>query len=663
MHFLEEITLIAIVSVLVTLVLGRFKLPVVAGLILSGALVGPHGFSLAKDAEVIEVIAEVGVVFLLFTIGLEFSLGRLKHIFKQVALGGLIQVGCTAAIATGIALWFNRPLPESIVYGFVFALSSTALVLRTLNDRNELDAPHGRFIVGTLIFQDLCIVPMVLIVPLLSQGLENLAVWKEIGWAMTQAVLMVTALFLCSRKLVPLLFKWVDASRSSEVFILTVLCLCIGTAYLTSLTGLSLALGAFLAGMIVADTDFRHRAMGDILPLKDVFVSFFFVSLGMFFNFEVLIEHTGEVLLLLLAFLFGKGVIASLAAMFMRFPPRAAWLAGVGLAQFGEFGFVILQLATKENVVTSDAIAPLLNAGILSMFLTPLIVYKAPHFTAGERVLDPLAKLLRAKSAEDLEQKTVGHNDHVIIIGYGISGELLASSLRTLSIETVVLEMNSDNVTKGRERGDPVYYADATSEEALGHAHLESCRAVVVMINDHGATKRVLATIDRMQVDVPVFVRTQYLAGIDDFIKFKTTGVVACELEGGLEVLSRVLRKLEVPKNLIIREIDNARALTIDSERKFKENALPLHEHKQLSGLLVENILLMKGSRAEGKSARELDLADKTGVLLIAIKRGDKLLIHRLAETEMTEGDTVYCIGQKEDLESISEWFDKSIAA
>ena len=293
--------------------------------------------------------------------------------------------------------------------------------------------------------------------------------------------------------------------------------------------------------------------MGDILPLKDVFVSFFFVSLGMFFNFEVLIEHTGEVMLLLFAFLFGKGVIATLAAMFMRFPPRAAWLAGVGLAQFGEFGFVILQLATKANVVTSDAVAPLANAGILSMFLTPYIVYNAPHFTAGERILDPLAKLRRAKSAEDLEQKTVGHNDHVIIIGYGISGELLASSLRTLSIETVVLEMNSDNVSKGRERGDPVYYADATSEEALGHAHLESCRAVVVMINDHGATKRVLATIDRMQVDVPVFVRTQYLAGIDDFTKFKTTGVVACELEGGLEVLSRVLRKLEVPKNLIIR--------------------------------------------------------------------------------------------------------------
>jgi CPA2 family monovalent cation:H+ antiporter-2 len=661
MHFLEEITIIATVSVIVTIVLGRFKLPVVAGLVLSGALVGPHAFSLAKDLETIEIIAEVGVVFLLFTIGLEFSLGRLKHIFKQVALGGILQVSATAGITTGVALALGCSLPEAMVYGFVFALSSTALVLRTLNERNELDAPHGRFIVGTLIFQDLCIVPMVLIIPLLSQGLENLSVWKEVGLAMGQACLMVIGLFVCSRKLVPLLFKWVDASRSSEVFILTVLCLCIGTAYITSLTGLSLALGAFLAGMIVADTDFRHRAMGDILPLKDVFVSFFFVSLGMFFNFEVLINQTGTVILLLLAFLFGKGLIASIAAMFMRFPPRAAWLAGVGLAQFGEFGFVLLQLAIKENVVTNEAIAPLLNAGILSMFLTPLIVYKAPHFTAGERVLDPLAKLLRAKSAEDLEKKTVGHNDHVIIIGYGISGQLLTSSLRSLSIETVVLEMNSDNVSLGRERGDPVYYADATSEEALGHAHLESSRAVVVMINDHSATERVLATIDRLEVNVPIFVRTQYMNGVEDFDKFNPAGVVACEVEGGLEVLSRVLRKLEIPRNLIIREIDHARSQTMHSDREFKEAPLPLHAHQELKKLTVENILVIKGAKTAGKSPKQLNLAEKTGVLVIAIGRGEELLLHRLAETVLDAGDIVYCIGRKTDLSKMLDWFDPAL--
>ena len=658
MHFLEEITIIATVSVLVTLLLGRLKLPVVAGLVLSGALVGPNGFSLAKDLHTIELIAEVGVVFLLFTIGLEFSLSRLKHIFRQVALGGILQVSATAAITTLVAVLLEKSLAEALVYGFVFALSSTALVLRTLNERNELDAPHGKFIVGTLLFQDLCIVPMVLIIPLLSQGLDNFSVWKEVWLAMGQAGLMVIGLFVCSRKLVPLFFKWVDASRSSEVFILTVLCLCIGTAYITSLTGLSLALGAFLAGMIVADTDFRHRAMGDILPLKDVFVSFFFVSLGMFFNFEVLLNQPSEVAILLFAFLFGKGLIATLAAMVMRFPPRAAWLAGVGLAQFGEFGFVLLQLAMKENVVTSEEVAPLLNAGILSMFLTPLIVYKAPHFTAGERVLDPLARLLRAKGAEELEEKTVGHNDHVIIIGYGISGQLLTSSLRTLSIETVVLEMNSDNVALGKERGDPVYYADATSQEALGHAHLESCRAVVVMINDHAASERVLASIKRLPGEIPVFVRTQYMTGIEDFKKFNPEGVVSCEVEGGLEVLSQVLRKLEVPRNVIMREIDHARSQTMQSDRKFKEDPLSLHQHKELKNLIVENILLVKGSRAEGKSTKQMDLAGKTGVLVIAIRRDEILLLNRLSEAPLQAGDTVYCIGAKTDLEMVTEWFD-----
>jgi CPA2 family monovalent cation:H+ antiporter-2 len=426
----------------------------------------------------------------------------------------------------------NLSIPEAIVYGFVFALSSTALVLRTLGERGELDAPHGRFIVGTLIFQDLCIVPMVLIVPLLINGLDKPETWQAIMLALVKATLVVVLLFAVSRKVIPLLFRWVNASRSNEVFILTVLCLCIGTAYLTSLTGLSLALGAFLAGMIVADTDFRHRAMGDILPLRDVFVSFFFVSLGMFFDFQLLAEKPVEVCLLLLAFIGGKGLIAILAASFMRFPPRAAWLAGVGLAQFGEFGFIILQLAIQEGVVIENEIGTLLNAGILSMFLTPLLVYKAPHFTAGERALDPLAKLLRARSAEELEDRTVGHSDHVVVIGYGLAGRLLTNSLSRLKIEAVALEMNSDNVELGRKLGDPVYYADATSEEALGHAHVESCRAIVIMINDNQAIERVISTIARMKVEAPVFVRTQYMRGSEKLQNELPVNIVAYEVEG-----------------------------------------------------------------------------------------------------------------------------------
>ena len=658
MHLLEEITVIATVSVIVTLILGRLKLPVVAGLVLSGALVGPKALSLAHDPEAIEVIAEVGVIFLLFTIGLEFSLSRLKNIFRQVALGGLLQVGVTTLVTSLVCLSMNLSIPEAIVYGFVFALSSTALVLRTLGERGELDAPHGRFIVGTLIFQDLCIVPMVLIVPLLINGLDKPETWQAIMLALVKATLVVVLLFAVSRKVIPLLFRWVNASRSNEVFILTVLCLCIGTAYLTSLTGLSLALGAFLAGMIVADTDFRHRAMGDILPLRDVFVSFFFVSLGMFFDFQLLAEKPVEVGLLLLAFIGGKGLIAILAASFMRFPPRAAWLAGVGLAQFGEFGFIILQLAIQEGVVIENEIGTLLNAGILSMFLTPLLVYKAPHFTAGERALDPLAKLLRARSAEELEDRTVGHSDHVVVIGYGLAGRLLTNSLSRLKIEAVALEMNSDNVELGRKLGDPVYYADATSEEALGHAHVESCRAIVIMINDNQAIERVISTIARMKVEAPVFVRTQYMRGSEKLQNELPVNIVASEVEGGLEILSLVLNQLQIPRNLIIREVDQARDETMHSDREYSSSPLPLEAHAGLKDLKVEKLIVTAKSRVAGQSPRNLDLAESTGVSILAVRRQDSLLVHRIADIIFEPEDLVYCLGSKQDMQVVTPWFD-----
>ena len=658
MHLLEEITVIATVSVIVTLILGRLKLPVVAGLVLSGALVGPKALSLAHDPEAIEVIAEVGVIFLLFTIGLEFSLSRLKNIFRQVALGGLLQVGVTTLVTSLVCLSMNLSIPEAIVYGFVFALSSTALVLRTLGERGELDAPHGRFIVGTLIFQDLCIVPMVLIVPLLINGLDKPETWQAIMLALVKATLVVVLLFAVSRKVIPLLFRWVNASRSNEVFILTVLCLCIGTAYLTSLTGLSLALGAFLAGMIVADTDFRHRAMGDILPLRDVFVSFFFVSLGMFFDFQLLAEKPVEVGLLLLAFIGGKGLIAILAASFMRFPPRAAWLAGVGLAQFGEFGFIILQLAIQEGVVIENEIGTLLNAGILSMFLTPLLVYKAPHFTAGERALDPLAKLLRARSAEELEDRTVGHSDHVVVIGYGLAGRLLTNSLSRLKIEAVALEMNSDNVELVRKLGDPVYYADATSEEALGHAHVESCRAIVIMINDNQAIERVISTIARMKVEAPVFVRTQYMRGSEKLQNELPVNIVASEVEGGLEILSLVLNQLQIPRNLIIREVDQAREETMHSDREYSSSPLPLEAHAGLKDLKVEKLIVTAKSRVAGQSPRNLDLAESTGVSILAVRRQDSLLVHRIADIIFEPEDLVYCLGSKQDMQVVTQWFD-----
>jgi CPA2 family monovalent cation:H+ antiporter-2 len=391
---LDELAIVAALAVAVTVLLARFKLPTVAGLLLAGALLGPFGLRLVSSVHAIEVLAEVGVVLLLFSIGLEFSLERLRDILRQVALGGALQVGLTTGVTALIAVALGQPVGRGVFYGFAFALSSTAIVLRALSERRELDAPHGKFIVGTLIFQDLCVVPMVLIVPLLGASGPVGEAAVSIGVALGKAALVVVGTVLVARFVVPKILGWVDASRSREVFLLAILALCIGTAWLTSMVGLSLALGAFLGGMVVADTEYSHRAMGDILPLRDAFVSVFFVSLGMLFDVRVVAAQPLLVGGLLAGFLLAKGLLATFAAMAMRFPSRVAWLAGVGLAQFGEFGFVLSRLAQSSGVVDEADVSPLLAAGIASMFLTPLFVRAAPHITAGERLLAPLERLI-----------------------------------------------------------------------------------------------------------------------------------------------------------------------------------------------------------------------------------------------------------------------------
>lgn len=641
---LSELALIAFMAVIVSLLVRRIKLPTVAGLLLAGALLGPFGFQLVSDLHSIEIIAEVGVVLLLFTIGLEFSLARLKHIFQRVALGGLLQVGLTIAAVAGLALLGGWSGGTAIFLGFVFALSSTAIVLRALAERRELDAPHGRFIVGALIFQDLCVVPMVLLVPMLGAGAEGgLA---AIGIALAKAAAVVVGVLFLARLVVPRLLGWVDASRSREVFLLAVLALCIGTAWLTSLAGLSLALGAFLGGIVVADTEYSHRAMGDLLPLRDVFVSVFFVSLGMFFDGRVVLENPLLVAALLAGFMLGKGALATFAAVMMRFPPRAAWLAGVGLAQFGEFGFVLVRLGLAAGVITAAEAGPLLSAGILSMFLTPLLIQRAPHITAGERLLGPLARLMRARTLEADDAPVHALKDHVVVVGYGLAGRLLAASLRHVQSQHIILELNAENVRGGREAGDPVYYADATSEEALRHVHLERARAIVVMINDPPAALRVVDTARRVAPDVAVFIRARYLAESDALQKIGATDVVAEEVEGAVELMARVLRSLEVPRNVIDAQVDAARTRTQHSARAHVVPRAQLGRQAHLAALKIESVLLVSDSPLTRKSLKDMDLRHTTGATLVAVRRGEELLSHPPASEPLQAGDVVYLIGE-----------------
>lgn len=642
---LDELAIVIAVAVAVTVLLSRLRLPTVAGLLAAGALLGPFGLKLAKSVHAIEVLAEVGVVLLLFSIGLEFSLARLRNIFRQVALGGVLQVGLTTAITAGVAVAAGETAARGVFCGFVFALSSTAIVLRALAERRELDAPHGRFIVGTLIFQDLCVVPMVLIVPLLGPKAPQGGAAVSIALAMGKAALVIVLTLAVARFVVPKILGWVDASRSREVFLLAILSLCIGTAWLTAMAGLSLALGAFLGGMVVADTEYSHRAMGDILPLRDAFVSIFFVSLGMLFDVRVVAEKPLLVGALLLGLIVAKGWIATLAAMAMRFPSRVAWLAGVGLAQFGEFGFVLTRLGESHGIVDGNATKPLLAAGIGSMFLTPLLVRAAPHTTAGERLLAPLERLIGVRSIDEADEGEAALEGHVVIVGFGVAGRFAALTLSACGVPFVVFELNADNVRKGKELGLPVYYGDATSEEALGHAHLADARLLVLLMNDPQAAQRVVDTAKRVAPNVPVLMRTRYLLERDALLKMGARDVVAEEVEGAVEMIARMLRWVEIPRNVIEERIGDVRANTQTTERRQTLPRSMLGELRGLDELKIEAALVRKGSPAAGASAIDLRLRSETGALIVGVRRGDQLLQTPDPGLAFETGDVVYFVG------------------
>jgi monovalent cation:H+ antiporter-2, CPA2 family len=655
---LDELAVVAAVSVLVSLVVTRLRLPTVAGLLAAGAMVGPSGLGWVRSSEVIHTLSELGVVFLLFSIGLEFSLSRLRSILRHVALGGGAQVALTIAATGLVAFALGKSPRASLLYGFIFSLSSTAIVLRALTERREIDAPHGKLIVGTLVFQDLCIVPMVLLVPTLGQG-DPQAAMSAIVWALVRATGVVVFVVVASRLLVPRFMAAVDASKSREIFLMAVLTICIGTAYLTAQAGLSLALGAFLGGIVVADTEFGHRAFGDVLPLRDAFVSVFFVSMGMLFDASVLARSPLAGGVLLLGFLVGKGLIAAASAMLMRFPVRAASLAGVSLAQFGEFGFVLASLGQTAGILSEDETSLLLSSGLVSMFVTPLLARIAPQLKAGQRLLAPLERLLDTDAIDDVAPVDEPRSGHVVVVGYGVAGKLVASALEASGVDWLAMELNSDTVRRERAQGRPVYYGDATNSEALEHARIAQARALVVVTNDRAAVLRIVDTARRLSPTLFVIVRAHYLGEAAELEHIGVSEVVAEEIESGLEIVARVLRNASVPRNVIETRVEEARERfgqpTAVSRPRTRGGNLG---EEALSDLELDSFLVRTGCPAMGKTLVQLDLRQRAGILAVAIRAGEELLHPPPIDRPLGEGDVVYAVGARPAIAGAIALFD-----
>jgi monovalent cation:H+ antiporter-2, CPA2 family len=645
LHLLGELVVILGAAVVVVLVLSALRLPTIAGFIVAGALVGPGALGWVSDPRQIDLLAEIGVVLLLFTIGLEFSLSELRRIGNLVALGGGLQVGLTTLATLAVTTALGLPPNRGLFYGFLVSLSSTAIVLRALAERGETDAPHGRLIVGALLFQDLCVVPMMLVAPLLAGRQGGLA---AVPAALGKAALVVAATLALARLVVPRALHLVARTRRRDLFVLAVLLICAGIAWLTSSAGLSLPLGAFLAGVVLADSVYGHQALADVLPLRDTLSSVFFISMGMLLDFGVLASRPLGVAALVVAILVGKTVFAALAGLMMRFPLRVAILAGVGLAQVGEFSFVLAKLGDGLGLVGQTELRFFLAASVLTMIVTPVAVRLGPHVAAGAGRLAVLERLLGVR--DTAPEPEAGPSGHVVVMGYGVGGRLLAEALRSTGIPYVLVDIHAERVRAARAQGEPALYGDVTSPEILTRVRVATARQVVVLINDPDAIRRAVRATRRLAPHVPILVRTRYLGEMKPLMEAGATDVVVQEFEASVEVIAHVLRTSAIPRNVISERIRHARQGGPATERAATIPRRTLGESRELDDLKIESFLVNDGAWIAGRTVAESGLRRRTGVTLLASSRGGGSAVHPLPADVVEAGDILYLVGGGEEL-------------
>ena len=644
MHEALPVALILLGSAVAVVVLfRRLSMPAILGYLLVGAAIGPGALALVAASEDKRYLAEFGVVFLMFSVGLEFSLPQLMAMRRTVFGFGGLQVLGTVVFAAAVALAAGQSWQTGLIVGGVLAMSSTAIISKTLSEQAQLHTPAGRQIMGVLLFQDLAVIPLIVLVPALALPAEALAV--AIAVAMLKAAIVLGVVLVVGQRLMRPLFHIVAKQKSSELFVLFVLLVTLGLAWVTELAGLSLALGAFLAGMLLSDTAYGHRAMANVLPLRDVLTSLFFMSLGMLFDARVIVEQPITVVLLFAVMFFGKGLIATIASIAMRFPARVAWLAGVSLAQFGEFGFVLAKEGEKVGLLAPHESAVLLAAGLLTMFITPVSMRLAPHTAAGAKLLRPLERLLGTRGIEEMTASDQTVSGHIVIAGHGLGGTLLVEALRAADIPFIGIDLDVEAVRAARLRRESVYYGDATSDEVLEHAHLKRAAALVLLISDDDATRRTVAVARQLAPELPILVRARRFADGPGFRVLGATDVVSEELEAGIEMVARVLRLKAVPINVLGPIVASAREGRGESARRAAVPRVRLGEARALDQLKVEPVQLVSDSFAVGKTLLALDLRRQTGAAAVAIERAGLLVEDIDAATVVEAGDVLWLGG------------------
>ena len=657
LEFLKSLVIILFISAIIVFVLGRLKISSIVGFLIAGVIVGPHGAHLIEDVRDVELFAEIGVILLMFTIGLEFSLKNLLRLRRSVFGGGLLQTFLTIAVVVFlISFFFQHSLNIAIFEGFLVSLSSTAIVMKILQERSEIYSPHGRMSLGMLIFQDLCVVPFMLLIPVLAGNGGGI---QDITVTILRASLVIGIVLFAANWGVPRILHQVVSTRSRELFVITIILLCLGTALITSTFGLSLALGAFLAGIIISESEYAAQAISDILPFKESFTGLFFISIGMLLNISFLRLNlwtiTGIVLVIILLKIITSAVSSSISGQTLQNSIQT----GFYLSQIGEFSFILAVAGKNHGLITEDIYQIFLSASILTMIITPFVIMVSSPtaiWLISRSLFDRLERIRRVEEKERFPAKRTGH---VIITGFGINGRNLARVLRESDIPYVVLEMNNNTVRKMKKMGEPIYYGDGTSREILHKLGIHSAKVLVVAISDASATRRIVQIARKENPELHIIVRTRYVAEIDHLTDSGANEVIPEEFETSVEIFSRVLHYYHTPINVISDHIENVRK---DCYSVLRGVALPKKElterQELLKGMETETYLIRNTSWADGLSIRGLNLRVETGATIIAIKRTDNIHHNPPSDFILKAGDILLFIGTKEDIGRAIEYID-----
>jgi monovalent cation:H+ antiporter-2, CPA2 family len=601
---LQLVLILLAAAVLVVIVFRLFKLPAMIGYLLAGVLIGPSGVGLIPDTAEARGFAEFGIVFLMFSVGLEFSLARLRTMRRIVFGLGAAQVVLTIAVVVALSLAAGEDWRVGVVLGGVLAMSSTAIVSKMLSDRLELNSLHGRQVIGVLLFQDLAVVPLLILIPALAQPPSQLA--AGLTFAMLKAAVVLTVLLYLGQRPMRAWFNLIARQKSPELFVLNVLLITLGLAYVTEISGLSLALGAFVAGMLISETEYRYQVEDDIRPFRDVLLGLFFVTVGMKLDVQIVLANAMWVAAALAGLIVFKVLLISGLCRLFGSDTGAAIRTGLDLAQGGEFGFVLLSLAVPLNQVPATTLQVVLAAMVLSMLAAPFIIERSEHIVRHVSGADWLA---RAMELHNVAVQSMSISGHVVLCGYGRSGQSLARLLHAEGISYIALDTDPKRIKEAAAAGEPVVFGDASRREVLIATGLPRAKAVVVCVADGTLAMRVLAQVRELRPELPVIVRTVDDADLDRLNAAGAAAVVADIMEGSMMLASHALLLLGVPLNRVLRRIRNTRDQRYGLLRGFFHGATDATEdggHRDQP--LLHSVLIASGAAAVGKTLRELDL-------------------------------------------------------